>query len=262
MNKPIIEAKGISLYYQKKAALNSIDVSFQSQTLTAIIGPNGAGKSTLIHVLAGLLTPNSGTVLIKNKNILKYESREIARTRAVLLQKNNISFPYTVLETVSMGRIPYIGSNLNYSKQDKQIINKFINLLELTELSDRKFQALSGGEQQRVLLARALIQEPSILFLDEPLNSLDLRHQILIIKFLKQLIQSTHMTVIAVFHNLNTVSEFCDQVVLMKEGQIMGQGKPSQLFKFSLLQEIFGVDIYIGINEMTGNLFIHPFDAK
>jgi iron complex transport system ATP-binding protein len=224
----------------------------------AIIGPNGAGKSTLLKIIDGLLIPQ-GEVFLDHKVLAAYTRKQLARQVAYLPQDTEFSFAYSVEEVVRMGRYPYVKGVGYYAPADEQVIERVLQLMEVQDFRERYFYELSGGEKQRVLIASALAQEPKILLLDEPTTALDLHHQIAIYQILKEQQKNHDLTVIIVTHDINLAAQYCDRMVLLYQGKIISDGKPDEVLKFKVLQNTFGVKVYIDINPITKSLYILPY---
>lgn len=222
---------------------NDINILFQENIFTGIIGPNGSGKSTLLKQIYRVIKPNKGKIYLKNVDIMKISSKELARQMAVLPQENQSDFDYTVREIVLMGRYPYHGIfNRGYDyEKDIELMKKYLEIVGLSEQENQYFKTLSGGEKQRVLLARALVQEGNILILDEVTNHLDIGYQYKALEILKRL----DMTIISAIHDLNLAMKFCDQVVLIDKGKVIMQGKPKDIITKENLKDIFKIDAQI-----------------
>ena len=186
----------------------------------------------------------------------------MAKTIAYLPQESKFAFNYTVKEVVLMGRFPYLQGVWTYSAADYQVVQEMMNLMEIDKFARRQFNALSGGEKQRVLIASALAQQPKIILLDEPTNALDLHHQIAIYQIFKKLQQDQNLTIIVVTHDINLAAQFCERLILMGKGTVISDGSPEKVLQFQLLQDTFGVNVYIDINPLTRSLYILPYGKK
>jgi len=254
----VLELRNINFNYGTRKILNNLNFSVSTDEFVAIIGPNGAGKSTLLKIIDGLL-PVHGQVLLENKLLSTYNRKQLARLIAYLPQETEFTFAYTVDEVVRMGRYPHVKGIGYYSPADEHIIDRVMSLMEVQDFRDRNFNELSGGERQRVLIASALAQEPKILLLDEPTTALDLHHQIAIYQILKTQQNSENLTVILVTHDINLAAQYCDRMVLLFQGDILSDGKPGEVLKFKVLQNTFGVKVYIDINPITNSIYILPY---
>jgi iron complex transport system ATP-binding protein len=234
-------------------------MAVSSGEFIAIIGPNGAGKSTLIKAIDGILPMKQPDIYLNDESLGHYSRRELARLIAYLPQETQFAFDYNVREVVQMGRFPYLKGLMAYTQDDVYTVKEMMRLMEIEEFAERNFNALSGGEKQRVLIASALAQRPKILLLDEPTTALDLHHQITIFQILKKLQTEQHLTIIVVTHDINLTAQFCDRVLLMHKARIIRDGKPEDVLQFQLLQDTFGVKVYIDINPLTKSLYILPY---
>jgi len=255
----MLEIKNLNFSYGKNHVLDNINISATSGEFIAIIGPNGAGKSTLIKIVDGILHARSHTVMLEERAIDKISRRNLARIIAYLPQESSFTFNYTVREVVLMGRFPYINGVWAYTKEDYQIIREMMILMEIDGFVNRSFNELSGGEKQRVLIASALAQQPKIILLDEPTSALDIHHQIAIYQILKKLQKEQNLTIIVVTHDINLAAQFCERIILMGAGKIIRDGDPEEVLQFQLLQDTFGVKVYIDINPLTRSLYILPY---
>ncbi len=239
----MIEIKNISQAYGKKQVLNDVSLTIKERMITGLIGANGAGKSTLIGVISRLIEPLDGEVLLDGVNIKEIKSNEIAKKISVLRQNNNINLKITVEELVSFGRFPHSLGRL--TEVDKAKINEAINYLKLTNIKDRYIDELSGGQQQRVYIAMVLAQDTKYIFLDEPLNNLDMRYQVETMTILKNLVKDFDKTIVIVMHDINIASAFCGHLVAMKDGVIVNEGTPEKIVDKSILDNIFDHDFCI-----------------
>ena len=229
--------RNLSARYDKKQVLNHINVSFPSQCLTGLIGPNGSGKSTLLKCIYRVLKPYEGDISLGEKSLSAMSYRESARNTAVLAQHHGSGFDFTVEEVVLMGRTPYKGILEGNNQEDKNIAYEAMKETGVEKMSHVSFSALSGGEQQRVMLARALAQQTPCLILDEPTNHLDITYQLQIM----DLISTRHMTVVAAIHDLNIAAMYCDRVVAIQNGQLIAEGTPEEVLTPQRIYELYHV---------------------
>ena len=242
----MISSKNLSLKRSHKNIIT--DINFELNTgITSIIGPNGAGKTTLIKCLSGLVRDFQGCIDFKHKNLLSYKYKEIARLRAFASQSNEVNFPFTVKEIVSMGRYSFSDTMNNHD--NKKIVDDVMNQFLISHLSEQNFNTLSGGEKQRVQLARVFTQiwdvKDSLLFLDEPISALDFNYQVKLFKLLKNKIASHNWSVVIVLHDLQVASKFSDHVVIMKDGSIFDYGDPEQILNEENLLQVYETPIKI-----------------
>ncbi len=236
----VLEIKNLKFKYNNQYVLKEINLSFEKGELVGILGQNGAGKSTLLKCIAKILKPE-GAVYIENINVLKLSRKEIARKIGYVPQRGEELF-LTVFDAVLLGRTPYF--NLKPDKRDLQLVEKVLELLELKDLALKFVCELSGGEIQRVVLARALVQEPKILLLDEPTNNLDIKYQLRLFQILQKIKNEKNLTVLIICHDLNLALRYCERFVFLKEGKIIAQGD-QKIVTPSLIKEIFEVNTII-----------------
>ncbi|THK37243.1 ABC transporter ATP-binding protein [Ensifer sp. MPMI2T] len=217
--------------------VRNIGFSIAPGSRLAIIGPNGAGKTSLLRCLYRAVEPTAGRIEIDGVNLWAMSAREAARTIAVVLQEMPGDFPFSVRDVVMMGRIPRREGISGWSDRDRERVAHALEHLDLTHLARRQFATLSGGEKQRVLIARALAQEPKIIILDEPTNHLDIRHQLEIL----DLLQTLKLTIVTTLHDINLAAEFATDVAILTEGRLAAFGPPETVLKPSALSAAFGV---------------------
>ena len=230
--------------------------------VVCVLGPNGAGKTTLVRVASGLLVPRSGEVRLLGEPLAGRARSEVARLLAVVEQTQEISGSFTVRDVVAMGRAPHQGSWMRSSSLDERIIDDALARCDLRDLASRPARALSGGEQKRVAVARALAQEPKVLLLDEPGAFLDVRHQLDLYELLATEVKERAMACLVVMHDLNVAAQFADRVVLMKSGRIVAAGSIADVMTWQTLKETFDTDLYCGVNDLTGARFFLPMRRK
>lgn len=239
----MLKVKGVSCGYNGIDVVKDISFEVERGTNLCIVGPNGCGKSTLLKSVSNLITFR-GKVTLDNKEVNKLDRKELATKIALMTQVSNIQFPYTVYETVALGRYAYLkGVFSNLSKEDEEVVLRCIENVGLLDIKDKLISELSGGQLQRVFLARAFAQDPEIILLDEPTNHLDLRCQIEILEYLKKWVKENNKIVVAVLHDLNLVQNFGDKVIMMKKGELKSDGSPKEVFEKENLQEVYGIDI-------------------
>lgn len=234
-------AKGISKRYGNHPVLKDIHLQVFKGECIGILGPNGSGKSTLIRMLAGEDQPDQGQIKLQDRNLFAYTSKQRAQFMAILLQESLGELPFTVREVVMMGRHPYQGKWPWADANDHQIVESILGKLNLHSLGDRLLSELSGGERQRVALAKAMAQEPKLLLLDEPTTFLDIQYQLRMLTLLKEWQTDQSLTIITVLHDLNLAAQFCDRLVLLKDGEIQQIGTPQEVIQPKWIEQIFGV---------------------
>ena len=256
----MFEIRNLNFSYGTDLVLKNITFSATAGEFIAIIGPNGAGKSTLIKLMDGILVSGGSDIYLEEKTLTDYSRKELARKIAYLPQDSKFAFSYTVKDVVMMGRFPYLKGVFAYTAEDIRVVKDVMTLMEINHFETRYFNELSGGEKQRVLIASALAQQPKIILLDEPTTALDLHHQIAIYRILKKLQKEQHITIIVVTHDINLAAQYCERMALMGKGMIIRDDTPKEVLQFNLLQETFGVKVYIDINPLTDSLYILPYE--
>ncbi|HEY3132347.1 MAG TPA: ABC transporter ATP-binding protein [Acidobacteriota bacterium] len=242
---PAVLVEQVSFRYSSGFALHSIDLEIPQQAFLALIGPNGSGKTTLLRLMSGLLRPESGNIRLNGKVVSDFEPRELARQMAVISSEQFFEFPFSVAQIVAMGRFPHLGRFGKMSAQDWQIVEEALRMTQIQDLSKRPISELSSGERQRVLIARAIAQKPSILMLDEPNAHLDIGHEIEIFRLLQFLNQQHAITVVVVLHNLAAAAAFCKSVALLYQGRLLKYGKPEQVITTEIIRGAYGADVSV-----------------
>ncbi|MCI6153144.1 MAG: ABC transporter ATP-binding protein [Fusobacterium perfoetens] len=236
----VIKITNLSFSYGDKNILKNITLKIERNKVIGILGPNGCGKSTLLKNILGYLNKNNENIEIFQKKEKEYTQKEKAKIMALVPQKSSLSSPMSVIDFVTMGRLPHLKNSWEgYSKKDFDIAFETLKILGLEKFSNRIALSLSGGEFQRVLLARALTQEPKILLLDEPTSALDLNHAVDLMGRVKKLVKNHDITAVAVLHDLNLASMFCDKLFLIKEGKVAYQGTPKEVLTEKILEDIY-----------------------
>lgn len=241
----VLEGKNINIDLNNKAIVKDATIALEKGKFVGLIGPNGSGKSTLLKGMYGLNKIKSGQVLINNRLKEKLSIKEFAKEVGVLGQFNNIVFDIKVIDMVLMGRNPHKGLLESDTKKDLEIALNSLEKVGMLEAKDRSFSSLSGGEKQRVLLARVLAQKVDILILDEPTNHLDIQYQIQILDIVKSL----NISVIVALHDLNLAAMYCDYIYVMKEGNIVKEGIPEKVLTREFIKEIYNVNARIYSDE-------------
>jgi iron complex transport system ATP-binding protein len=261
---PAIEVKGLSFRYYtlegrgRMWTLDHLSFHVDAGEILGIVGPNGSGKSSLLKILSGLLPVGEGDVLLGGLSLQKRSQADIARLVAVVPQDYVQVFPFTVVETVLMGRFPHrtvrwwsmgIGDE---TANDLACAHQAMVDTDVVSLADRLVSDLSGGERQRVMIARALAQEPKILLLDEPTAFLDINHQIEVCSLITRLRAERRLTVVLVSHDLNVASQYCDRVLMLKEGGLCRIGSPEETIRPDVLRMVYGCDVVVDAHPQTG----------
>jgi iron complex transport system ATP-binding protein len=243
----IIEVNNLCWNVNGKSILNDISFTIPTGQFVGVIGTNGSGKTSLLRSLYRFTKPSSGSVLLNGHNIWQQSAINVAKQIAVVSQSNTAT-PYKAIDVVAMGLIPHKALFEGPNKQDKALIDNALTQLDLSSLKNNDFETLSGGEQQRVLIARAIVQQghnrdasQQLLIMDEPTNHLDVHYQLDLLQRVKNL----GISVIVSLHDLNIASAFCDQLLLIDNGKIIRQGTPQQVLEPELISRIYNVDVSV-----------------
>lgn len=239
----MIQVVSLSKFYGKKAVVEDVSVTIQPGKITSFIGPNGAGKSTLLSMVSRLLDADTGEVLIDKADARKMKSNEFAKRVSILKQSNYMNVRLTIRELVSFGRFPYSKGRL--TDEDEQIVDQTLEYMHLTELQERYLDELSGGQRQRAFIAMVIAQDTDYILLDEPLNNLDMKHSVQIMKILRRLVDELGKTVVIVLHDINFASVYSDWIVAMKDGRVVKNGPTEEIIQSEALKEIYDMDIPI-----------------
>ncbi|MFO7963657.1 MAG: ABC transporter ATP-binding protein [Desulfobacterales bacterium] len=245
MKNPVIDIKDIAFSYENEPILNDITFRVAPNEFFIIIGPNGSGKSTLLKLISGLLEPLSGHIDIGSIPLKHYSRKALARKIALVPQISSVDFPFTVLEVVLMGRAPHLGMLGLEQKQDVEIAWRSLEFTGIAPLAYRKVTRLSGGEQQRVFIARAICQEPEIILLDEPTAALDLAHQIRVMDLMEQLKAEKGITIVMVSHDVNLAAMYGERLLLLKSGHIVRAGHPREVITYDILEKAYGCTLLV-----------------
>jgi iron complex transport system ATP-binding protein len=249
---PLLQALDLHAAYEGAPVLQGLNLTLAAGEMAGLLGPNGSGKSTLLRVLCGLMRPRQGEVRLAGQPLRDYSPRRRAQQIALVPQYATIPFAFPVVDVVAMGRHPHLGLTQPLGPADWQAVNNALQRTDCVPLRERLVTELSGGELQRVLIARALAQEPRALLLDEPTAHLDINHQLEIARLLRQLHRDEGLTVLWVSHDLNLAGEFCDRLLLLAEGTIRADGPPGAVLTAELLHEAYGVQLPLAPNPLTG----------
>lgn len=244
----MIEVKSVSKRYEDQLVLQNVSETLPSSGITSIIGPNGAGKSTLLSVISRLLAPDQGQVLIDSLNVNDTNSEQLAKVMSVLRQENHFTSRLSVYDLVSFGRYPYTKGRLN--KEDRHYINQALSFLDLLPLADRYLDELSGGQRQRAFVAMVLCQDTKYVLLDEPLNNLDMKHSVAMMKQLRRAADELEKSVVLVIHDINFASAYSDHIIAMKNGKVVFRGEPAEIMVPSVIESIF--DLPVTIEQLAG----------
>jgi len=248
----MILLEDLEFQYNGQKILRNLNLRIRDGEFVGIIGPNGAGKSTLLKIMDGILRPSAGQCWLQGKHLSAIPRKSLARMIGYVPQEFSIAFDFTVQEVVSMGRFPYLSAFGREGLQDYRVIESAMKATEVWELRQRKFNTLSGGEKQRVILASALAQEPRILLLDEPTSALDIKHQVHFLEILSELQQTENMTVVIATHDINLASQFCQRLIILKNGKIVAQGAPEDVITKDLILKVYELEVEIVPHPISG----------
>ena len=237
----MIEIKGLTKQFGKKPVVEDVSVTIEPGTITSFIGPNGAGKSTFLSMVSRLLEADTGEVLLDQNNVKKWKSSEFAKRVSILRQANHLNVRLTVRELVAFGRYPYSKGRL--TAEDDKFVDQAIDYMNLADMQDKFLDELSGGQKQRAFIAMVIAQDTDYVLLDEPLNNLDMKHSVQIMKILRRLVDELGKTVVIVLHDINFASVYSDRIVALKNGRLMKNGPTHEIINSDALREIYDMDI-------------------
>lgn len=244
----MIQVKGLSKYFGKKAVVEDVSVTIEPGKITSFIGPNGAGKSTLLSMVSRLLYADTGEVLLDSSDVREWKSEEFAKRVSILKQSNFMNVRLTVRELVSFGRFPYSRGRL--TSEDVIHVNQALEYMNLLEMEDKFLDELSGGQRQRAFIAMVIAQDTDYVLLDEPLNNLDMKHSVQIMKILRKLVDELGKTVVIVLHDINFASVYSDRIVALKNGRVVKDGPTHEIINSDALKQIY--DMNIPVQEQDG----------
>ena len=239
----MIQVRGLSKFYGKNRVVEDVTVDIERGKITSFIGPNGAGKSTLLSMVSRLLDADTGEVLVDRSDAKKMKSNEFSKRVSILKQSNYMNVRLTIRELVSFGRFPYSKGRL--TEIDEKMVDKSLDYMGLTDMQDSYLDELSGGQRQRAFIAMVIAQDTDYILLDEPLNNLDMKHSVQIMKILRRLVDELGKTVVIVLHDINFASVYSDRIVALKNGKIVKEGPTEDIIQSESLKEIYDMDIPI-----------------
>lgn len=239
----MVEVKNVSKQYNGKSVLENVSLSIEKGKITSFIGPNGAGKSTLLSIISRLIKGDSGDVLIDGQSVFTTKSNVLAKKISILKQSNHINIRLTVKELVNFGRFPYSQGRL--TKEDKAAVAEAISYMELDEIQHKYLDQLSGGQKQRAYIAMVIAQDTEYILLDEPLNNLDMKHSVQIMKVLRRLVNELGKTVVIVIHDINFASVYSDNIVALKNGKLVNDGPADSIINEAVLKDIYDMGMQI-----------------
>jgi iron complex transport system ATP-binding protein len=264
IDRVLVEVKNLSGGYSGGFFLSNINLKINKKDFVGIIGPNGSGKTTLIKFLTKIMKPSEGKIFIKGNSLEKIGYQELSRIIAVVSQGINFDFlNFTVEEFVLLGRIPHRkGFQFLYTKKDREVLENVMILTNILNLRERSLQKLCGGEIQRVLIAKALAQEPEILILDEPTTHLDIAYQVEILDLLTRLNKEKNLTILTILHDLNLASEYCEKLILLKEGKIYKIGTPEEILTYQIIEDVYKTIVIVEKNPISKKPYVYLVPEK
>jgi iron complex transport system ATP-binding protein len=257
----MLQASDISFAYRPATpVLDGVSIDVERGTILGLLGPNGSGKTTLLRIIARILKPQSGRIVLDDSPIETYSRRELARRIAVVPQETHATFDFSALDIVLMGRYPHLGTFELEGIDDLKIARESLLATGTADLENRRFETLSGGEKQRVVIASALAQAADLLLLDEPTASLDLSYQLEIAALLRRLNEDRQTTMVICTHDLNLAASVCDRVVLLRRGRVLGQGATDATITARNIRATYGVAADVRFHEQAGHLTVVPIE--
>ncbi|MEM7030858.1 MAG: ABC transporter ATP-binding protein [Chloroflexota bacterium] len=253
-----LQTENVSWSVEAKKIVDAVTLNVAEGEFVGLLGPNGSGKSSLLRTIYRILKPDVGLIELNGANVWQISPREVAREMAVVMQERTGDFDFSVHEIVMMGRNPHKRMFDRDTVHDFQLVDEALSRVDMTDFAQRSFLTLSGGEKQRVLIARALVQQAKFLVLDEPTNHLDIHYQLEILELVKDL----GVTTIASLHELNLAAFYCDRLYVLKAGQLVASGTPEAVLRPDLIREVYGVWSEVSTHPLTGKLTITFFPEK
>jgi iron complex transport system ATP-binding protein len=261
-SEPAIEVRDLRFAFRERSVLDGVGLDVRRGEVVGLLGPNGSGKSTLVRIVAGVLRGYNGSVRVFGAEVRNTPARTRARRVAVVPQEPTFGFPFTALEIVLMGRHPHLGGLAFESRDDIALARAALERCGAGDLADRTIHALSAGERQRVVFARALAQDPDCLLLDEPASFLDIRHQVELYDRVRDLAEGSGAAVLTVLHDLNLAAEYCDRIVLLRDGCVLADGPTAECFTYANLKATYDTEVYVDVNDLTGRLLAVPLPGR
>lgn len=254
----MLKINNLSVFYGDRQILHEIQLEVQSGEIVALLGPNGAGKSTLIRSISGVIPIRNGNIFVDQKDVTSLSTMERARHISVVPQAISVPPAFTVWETVLLGRTPYLNFLGQTSAKDEAIARQALEQVDVLHLIDKRMDEISGGEQQRVLLARTLAQDTPILLMDEPTTHLDISHQIDLLKLITKQAREKNLTVLVALHDLNLASMFADRIAIVQHGLLCVAGTPQETLTSEIINSVYHVPVHIVSHPETGVPFVIP----
>lgn len=250
--------ENLTFSFNGTPVLDNVDIHIEQGKMLGIIGPNGAGKSTLVRLLSRILNPTQGQIRLNGHDLSTWNRTELARVIAVVPQDPELPPTFTAWEMVLLGRTPFLGTLGHVREIDVQVSRKAMEETHTLHLADRLICQLSGGEQQRVVIARALAQQPKVFLLDEPTAHLDINHQVETLSFISRLVRERDLAALSIFHDLNLAAQYCDELILLRAGQILAKGSPEEVLTPHLLHKAYGANVGVLPHPVNGLPVVYP----
>ncbi|MBW1980114.1 MAG: ABC transporter ATP-binding protein [Deltaproteobacteria bacterium] len=257
----LVEARNIAFRYRSDWVLRDISFTLNRGEFLGLIGPNGSGKTTLLKIINGVLTPQQGEVLFAGRSLSSWDRKILAQRLAVVGQETPVDFPFTVLELVLMGRYPHLALLEFEKERDVIIAQQAMESVHVSHLANRRLAALSSGERQRALVARALSQQPICLLMDEPTAFLDLRHQLDLFVLTRKLVREDNLGALIISHDINLAAQFCDRLLVLDRGRLVVQGTPEEVVCSRHLEPVYKCRLYVDRSPVSGKPRITPLPS-
>ncbi len=248
----MLKLEQVEFSYPGHPVLQEITLEIPPKSFLALIGPNGSGKTTLLRLMSKVLRPQQGSIWLGGKPLSQLDARALAKQLAVISSEQHFDFPFLVRDIVAMGRFPHLSRLQRMSAHDWDIVRQALHLTSAEALENRPISQISSGEKQRVLIARAIAQQPSILMLDEPNAHLDINHQIAIFKLLRALNREHGLTIVLVLHDLTAAAAFCETICLLHCGKIVCMGRPEEVITADLIRQTYGAQVEVVPSPLGG----------
>ncbi len=252
----LLKISRLSGGYHDQEIIKDISLDINRGDFIGIIGPNGSGKTTLLRLASRVLHPQKGELLFEGDDIKKMPLKRFCQRVAFVSEETIINFSFSVLEVVLMGRIPHLKRMQTETKEDLTIAEESLEITDALGLKEKRFDELSSGERQRVVIAKALAQQPTLLFLDEPTSHLDIGHKIQLLDLLKKLNLRDGLTIVAVLHDLNLASEYCNRIVLLNQGKIFKQGSPREVLTYQNIEAVYKTVVVVNDNPINSKPYV------
>jgi len=253
-----MQINGVKFNYGSVPVLRDVSLGIGGGELLSLVGPNGSGKTTLLRCINRILKPRKGAIMLEGKNLAELDLKALARCIGYVPQNAPSSFPLTVFDTVLLGRKPHV--NWRLGERDKAIVFNTLRMMELEDLALRLFNELSGGEKQKVLIARAIAQEPRVLLLDEPTNNLDLKHQLEVLGLIAGLVNEKNLSAVMAMHDLNLAATFSSKIAMLDHGRVYAAGEPGDVLNAENIRTVYGVETIV--KNDSGRPYIIPSNTN